>query len=339
MFKLKAKKIALVRLDRIGDLVVTLPVDEATELKEFNCHWIINEDLKYILEHREPQRPFKTLNLKLGFKNIPLLFRFLRIEKFDAFVIFHAPWWVSLTAWLARVPLRIGPKSQWHSYLFLNQAIRQKRSQSLKHEFEYNQDLLAQGLNLNSKAQDSHFLKLKSKDTTILNKWNLISKNYILIHPGMRGSAKNWPEANYHQLIKNLVHNHIIVITGTESDMSYLQELKKNWSQHSNVRWLISQLSNEQLLTILAHARVTVAPSTGVPHLSASLGTATIGIYPPVRVQSPVRWGLRGAQAKSISPQVDCPGHFHCLKEKCPHYDCMPLISVDMIKNEVEKFL
>ena len=87
------------------------------------------------------------------------------------------------------------------------------------------------------------------------------------------------------------------------------------------------KLNIEQLLFVLSHAKHVVAPSTGVLHLAASLGTPVTGIYSPVRVQKATRWGPKGKNARTLTPKVDCPGHFSCLKEKCPHFDCMTLVT------------
>jgi ADP-heptose:LPS heptosyltransferase len=47
-----------------------------------------------------------------------------------------------------------------------------------------------------------------------------------------------------------------------------------------------------------------IAPSTGVLHLAASLGTVSVGIYSPRRVEHPRRWGPKGIHTVYLVPQV-----------------------------------
>ena len=81
-----------------------------------------------------------------------------------------------------------------------------------------------------------------------------------------------------------------------------MNQIKEKFAQHDQIRWLQSQLNLKELITILAEAEFVVAPSTGVAHLAASVGAKVHGIYSPVRVHHPRRWGPRGPQVT-----VHCP--------------------------------
>src|SRR5690606_7288301 len=122
--------IALVRLDKIGDLVCTLPVDEIPELRRTEVHWVISMGLGFVAANSAPGRRFLQLNKRNALESFFVFLRFLRANKFDAVVSFQAPWWVSFAAWLAGVKVRGGVRSQWHSFLFLNRGLRQRRSRA-----------------------------------------------------------------------------------------------------------------------------------------------------------------------------------------------------------------
>ena len=139
----------------------------------------------------------------------------------------------------------------------------------------------------------------------------------------MGGSALNWPTENYRTLIKNLLSlGQKVVITGTGADRAYTEPLK-DLANQNGMHWLVEKLTGPQLIDVLAAASWVLAPSTGVVHLAASLGTLTYGIYPPVRAQSATRWGPQGPRVHVLTPQVECPAQLKCLEENCPKHPCM----------------
>lgn len=332
------QKILLIRLDRIGDLVLTLPVDES--LENTRAHWWIPPGLSFITNAASPRRDALEVARPIDFRRFLELLKRVREEHYDAAIVFHAPWWVSCLLWLARVPIRGGVRSQWHSFLFLNRAIRQKRSRAEHSELEYNYRLLEQILMRNEGALARKTLRLKALDgaeaSAILNKFELQRGLFSVVHPGMGGSALNWPTEHYARLIENLSQKEKVTITGTAADEPYLAPLRALLKNNSQVVWLDGKLKGPELITVLAAARTITAPSTGVMHIAASTGQPTLGIFSPVRVQQPRRWGPQGERVKTIMPKINCPGTMSCLGNSCAHYNCMTTISVEEIAQALD---
>jgi ADP-heptose:LPS heptosyltransferase len=325
--------IVMIRLDKIGDLVSTLAVDELPALKTQKIKWVVAKGLGWIPKMSIPPREAVELSLEKNqwkFSYLELL-NFLNIEKPEAVVVFYAPWWVSFACLKAGVPLRIGRKSQWHSFMFFNKSLRQSRSKSERHEADYNRELVEYGLSL-SAAATTPILKLHvEKNKDLLAKYKLYDKNFIVIHPGMFGSALNWPQGHYNELISKLVLKTTVVITGTKNDERFLSEIKPKWQYHPQVSILQDQLSMNELLAILQSAKAVVAPSTGVLHLAASLSTPAIGIYSPILAHHPKRWGARGSSVTTVLPKVNCPAKAKCLGLSCSFHPCMSSISAKSI--------
>lgn len=331
------KKIVLIRLDKIGDLISTLPSDQVPFLSGFNVTWVIAKGLGFIPKNAQPIRRFIELDKNNPKRSFWILVNFLKQRQPDIAVSFQAPWWVSLALWWADVPRRVGVKSQWHSFLFLNHSLRQKRSEARHHEADYNTELLAFACDAKKETDFvSPVLYLKSEAAN-LESWNLQNKKFIVVHPGMAGSALNWPAQKYIDLISILVKKNKVVLTGTTSDETYLSEIKKEYANHSQVICLQNQLNSQELLSLLAAAQVVVAPSTGVAHLAAGLSTPVITLFSPIRVQHPRRWAPRGQGVHILLPTVNCPAIFECLGEKCQAYFCMNQISVEQVLEEVKK--
>lgn len=298
------KKVLFIRLDKIGDLICTLPADQILNEEDYDITWIVQKGLGAVVDLGIKKRKY----LELDKENVPesrLKLKNLITEiKPDIAISFQGPWWINYELSQAKIPVRSGVYSQWHSFLFLNQGLRQKRSKATQHEYDYNKDLVLKTFGLKGDGE-GHYFKINQPPTlNLLERFKLTAKNYIVIHPGMMGSALNWTQNQYIELIQQqIAKNKIICITGTAADDPYLNKIKEKFAEHNQVRWLQSQLNLKELITILAEAEFVVAPSTGVAHLAASVGAKIHGIYSPVRVHHPRRWGPRGPQVTVHVPE------------------------------------
>lgn len=335
-----------IRMDRIGDLSLTLAADTALGTRNSDgtssVDWWISQGLGFIADHAAPRRRVREMPGKISYREFRQLLRELKSRSYRAAVVFHAPWWVSPLLWLARIPLRIGVKSQWHTFLFLNKGVRQKRSLSEMSEYEYNLRLIEDGFSMPEGTVPRKPLKLVIddgwKDETLKDN-GLKEGKYSVVHPAMRGSARNWPTSHYISWIQEAAKDETIVITGTSSDDQQLEPIRQALHGASRVIWLDGKLSGPQLLHVLSGARCVLAPSTGIAHLAAGLDRPVIGIYSPVKVQHPRRWGPQGKSVQVLVPEVECPGKKKCVGSECAQYDCMNRISLESVRslwNEVE---
>lgn len=300
-------RILLIRLDKIGDLVSTLPVDAIPALKGHDVRWVVAHGLGFVARNAVPPREALELDRTNGAASSLELGRLLDEWKPDIAVSFQAPWWVSTTLWKKGVAVRAGVRSQWHSFLFLNRSLRQKRSRAEKHEADYNRELLEFALReagLETPPFQSHFpspvLELRAPAVS-LERFALPS-SYVVVHPGMAGSALNWPQKSYVAFIRAVAQARAVVITGTPMDEGFLSEIRRECPESGTLRWLVGQLSADELLAVLAKAATVVAPSTGVAHLAAALGRPVIALFSPLRVQRPERWAPRGPKVSVILP-------------------------------------
>lgn len=329
----KLGKLLLVRLDRIGDLVLTLPVDESLRKidPKADIQWWIPKGLSFVTTAANPPRQAREVDLRFDRERFKTLLAELKRDRPRIAIVFHAPWWIGLLLFLARVPVRAGPRSQWHHFLFFNRRVRQRRSSAKFHELEYNFQLAEGALRLGPGWLPRTQLSLQASSAENLKRFGLEPGGYIVVHPGMGGSALNWPLPMYAQLISKLAEDTRIVVTGTRADEPYIKPIRDMLTDHPRVTWLDGILNGPELVLVLKHASSVIAPSTGVLHLAASCGVPTIGIFSPVKVQSSIRWGPLGTRATSLTPDVSCPARFKCLGQRCPHFDCMQRVTVDQV--------
>lgn len=327
------KKILFVRLDKIGDLVCTLPIDQVFTQDHANqVEWLISPGLKTIVDHAWPARQVSELHKDFSWPNIKTYWRTLRRLKPDAIICVQTPWWIGALSWLARVPFRFAVKSKWDSFVFYNFALRQHRSLSTEHEYHYNLQLAAYAHQLLTRSRSESFTSYKDEYLHLqvpLKKTFSFLKNepFIVLHPGMAGSALNWPQEKYIDYIKNFLTQNSevnIAITGTKNDEPYLNEIRAVYGAHPQVIWLDGKLDMPDLLQVLSQAQAVIAPSTGVLHLAASLGVPSHGIYSPMTSHHPRRWGARGP-------------HVHLYVPNSNHESCMNEIEIPFLLNQLKQ--
>jgi ADP-heptose:LPS heptosyltransferase len=311
-------------------------VDQHPGLANLSIEWLISKGLEPLMDAAEPHRQYTAIAGAFTWKTFWSLVRSLRQKQFDKVILFFAPWWVGLACFLARIPERFSPRSRWYQLLFFNKTLKQNRSRSEKHEADYNWDLLHWALTSDKVADQlpTPFLYLKGRPAEDVQ----LPKNYYVIHPGMGGSALNWPPDHYLKLAELIGDAGFdVIITGTNGDLPWLTQIEKPLRQRPYVHWLVGQLNLQNLIYVLSQSRACIAPSTGVIHLAASSGVKTIGIYSPIKVQTPTRWSPRGPKAIAFAPQVDCPAQRHCLESRCKEYPCMTRVTPDEIFSEALK--
>lgn len=324
------KKVVLIRLDKIGDLICTLPVDQVLDESVYDITWVVQKGLGRILDLGQKRRKYIELDKQDVERSKQQLSDFLHQHHFDIAISFQCPWWTNFELFKARIKKRIGVLSQWHSFLFLNDGLRQRRSQSIKHEYEYNLDLIKKITGpLPEETSKNYFKFKKPTSSEVIHKYDLGSGEFVVVHPGMMGSALNWPQSKYIEYIYSQIDlGKHVVVTGTDTDQPYLLKISAEFENHPKVTWLQSKLNFEELLQVLYYAEKILAPSTGVAHLAASLDKNVHAIFSPVKVHHPTRWAPRGNHVQVYLPSVQCPGENKCLGRVCPHYYCMEMVKV-----------
>jgi ADP-heptose:LPS heptosyltransferase len=144
----------------------------------------------------------------------------------------------------------------------------------------------------------------------------------LILHPGSKGSAREWGLDNFARLIHMLpAEKYKIFITGTQ------QEAENMGSEFFAVQPspvnLCGQLSLNELIGFIANTDGMVAASTGPLHIAAATGRTVIGIYPPIKPMHPGRWAPIGPCAYPLSANHSCNrcrkgGTCTCMQEITP---------------------
>lgn len=271
--------IAIVRTDRLGDMILTLPMIGAIRS--------VVPDARILLYTRRYVEPI--VRSVPGIDEIIYcddahfdLRRSFRAQHIDA-VFFPRP--RGSEAWsavMARIPRRIGSAYRWYSFLFTTR-VRDHRSTAEHHEAEYNVRMIEAAFDLAPLPVALPMLRPSSVS-------HVSDRPYFVVHPGSGGSARDWAPERFGEAARELAAQTgwQPVITGIASEQDVCDIVHRTCPSAINA---CGTRTLEEMMSVLASAEVVIANSTGVLHVAAALGTAVVGLYPRTPAMSQYRWG------------------------------------------------
>lgn len=339
---IEPKNLLVVRTDRIGDVILSLPLAEIIKKHFPKCKvtYLLREYTKCLAQNH----PFIDEILLLKEKNGNVIIRenFKELKKygFDSCLIVYPTFQTSLIAFLSRIPHRIGTGYRWYSFL-LNHKIYEHRKYADKHELEYNVNLLKSfGIEEQVNVDNIKFhLKVSSQSEKKIDKMlkdNKVdyAKPIIIIHPGSGGSAVDLPLNSFKELIELLsaTSNYSIIVTGLASEKKLCDQLVLN----DKIKNFAGMLTLPDMIALINRASIFISNSTGPIHIAAALDKPTIGFYPKILSCSAKRWGPYSSKGKIFNPEIDCS---ECTREQCERLNCMSSIKMSKVFSDIQKSL
>ncbi len=155
----------------------------------------------------------------------------------------------------------------------------------------------------------------------------------LVLHPKSLGSAREWPLAAYRELVESLPSERWrVLVTGSADEGAALRDWLRALPAHAHD--LCGRLSLAELIALLAAADGVVGASTGPVHLAAAAGTRTLGLFSPVRPMHPGRWAPLGERASVLVAPDTCAA---CARGAPPSAcSCMAAIPVADVRAVVE---
>ncbi|UGT91731.1 glycosyltransferase family 9 protein [Mycobacterium ostraviense] len=113
----------------------------------------------------------------------------------------------------------------------------------------------------------------------------------VVIHPGASAAARRWPAERFAAVAAALADDgHEIVITGSAAESDLTHDVARRAGLPSSAV-LAGALELPELAALVADSRLVICGDTGVGHLAAATGTASVVLFGPT---APGRWGPRG---------------------------------------------
>lgn len=241
------------------------------------------------------------------------LLKILRKSKFNAIITLYSTFRIGFLAYLSNIKYRLAPATKI-AQIFYNNRLTQRRSRSLKPEYEYNIDVIKKFL-LDFKIDSNlpikpPYLNFNKKDLNNIRKefydrYHLDSKiKLIFLHPGTGGSANNLSIEQYANLMYGinikLDNDYFFVITAGPGEEEYAESLFEKLNDipcavFYSTKGLVDFSQHIQLCKLF------ISGSTGPLHIAGALNIPTAAFYQRLRSATPLRWQTLNSAEKRLA--------------------------------------
>jgi len=347
------RRILVIRLDLIGDLVLSLTVVRALKrtYPEAEIDLLAlpasakvasyDPNLSEIITY-DPniwRRPKALFQLK-NWREVSALRQKLRARHYDLAVSVYANW-AAILAVLSGARRRVGYGPEGYPG-FMTDSVpggipgrwRHWAPLDNKHEVDYCLALAqAAGATLTSDDRIPHlYVDEKTReevDQLLLHAGLQPHKPLIVCHINSNnGQSKRWPIPYWATLIDRLIHQEgaQVVLTGAPGDMPQIDQVTSR--MHERAINLAGKTSLTQLAALLQRADLLISGDSGPLHMGVACGTPIIGIYGPTNpsLGGPVspdatvlRSGIWCSPCYNARDTADCPFYTtQCMKNILP---------------------
>ena len=333
---LSPARILVIRLDRLGDVVLSTPVFEELRRRFPHAfiaamvrpacrdvvegHPAVNEVILYEKEgaHRSA---WATVRFARG----------LRRYEFDAALVLHPSNRSHWIPWLARIPVRLGysRKCSW----LLTHPLPHRKQEGAQHEAAYTLELLRPfGIRPGVPRPSVPVSPRAAERVAALLERAGIQPSALLvaIHPSASCISKRWMPERFAEVADRLAAERgvrICLVAGADSTAQAEAAVRAMRQSALN---LAGALSVAELAALLRRCRLLVSNDSGPVHVAAAVGTPVVDIFGRnQRGLSPQRWGPLGEGHVVLHKEVGC---VTCLAHQCDiEFLCLTSLSVEEV--------
>lgn len=308
-----SKKILIVRLDRIGDVVLSTPVIKAVRdaYPDGYIAFMVRPYAREIVEGNPYLNEVIIYDKDKEHKGIAGNYRFiqeLRSKKFDTAIVLHPTNRAHAVLRLAGIPERIGYDRK--AGFLLTKKIPHTKQFGLKHETDYALDMLRfVGIEPKDRAL---YMPINSASESVVEgmlKENNISRSdtIVVINPGASCASKRWGINSFADVANGIAERYgarIFIISGNVDKHigDGLAALVKNGAVN-----LSGKTSIGDIASLLKRAKLFISNDSGPVHIGCAVGVPVIAIFGRSdRGLSPERWGPIGKNDTVLHKSAGC---------------------------------
>jgi ADP-heptose:LPS heptosyltransferase len=303
------RRILLVRNDRIGDLVLTLPAFEAIRRSWPQAH-VAALVSPYAGPLLAGNRTIDELLVDDPADSAGQLARRLKPMQFDTAVVFNSSTRNCLAVWRTGIGQRVCWAYKGVGFLLGNRRVALHRSHPPVHEAEF---ALAFARRLGATAQLAELApRLEIDAATQRRVAQRIGEELgtggplFGVHPGNKNSAFNWPADHYAELVCRLAQTGRVMVTGSPAEKPLMEVIRLRLSDAARRR--VGFYSDFQLLELAAAIStqtVLTVSSTGPMHIAGIVGTPVVALFSPHPAHVPAKWAPLGTNHTLLVAPLD----------------------------------
>ena len=348
------RRILVIRLDNLGDVLVTTPAIHAVRqaLPEAEITLLaspvgaqagrLNPDINAVIEYCAPwMDPWHELPLDPAREQA--IVALLSERGFDGAIIFtsfrQSPLPAAYLCYLAGIPLRAAASIDGPGSLL---TTRHKHPEQMMHEVERGLDLVgALGMGTDDRGLVLHVpdaARDKAR-AALARRGSVRSGPLVVMHPGCSMPARTYPWEGFAAVAEQLVRHHAahIVLTGVESERELTERIQERVSEQArqHVHSLAGELTFPGLCALIDSADITVTNNTGPMHVSAAVGTPVVALF--ALTNPPEQWGPWQVPHRLLNHDVPCR---ICYNRVCPYqHECLALVTPEQVVSAARELL
>jgi len=344
------KRILIIKLSSIGDVVMTTPVAKAlrSALPGSYIAWVVDDKSKDVVTGNPYLDEIIVWNRNSADGSVlrkagrlagglTQLCSELRARRFDVAIDFQGLFRSALLAWISGARYRLGYDNAREGGSFFYNVRLPARQRGVRGPQQYLSIL--ELLNIFSDDLDM-YMPIGDDDRSAARDLIAEATPY---HPGEKGIAalcpattwrqKHWTEEGWALLADALISEHCVVpvFLGSRADVELIDRILGLMKcKASN---LAGKTTLKQAAAILEQSRLVIAVDTGLLYIALALGRPAIGVFGPTRWRHFAEKDNLVVVAKDFSCMP-------CLRHPtCRHFDCMRAITAEEILSAAGQWL
>ncbi|MDQ5852428.1 MAG: glycosyltransferase family 9 protein [Chloroflexota bacterium] len=341
-----ARRVLAVRLDNLGDVLVTTPAMHAVKQSLPHVELTLlaspvgaqagrlNPDIDDVIVYQAAwMDPWHEL--PQDSEREQRMIATIRARQFDGAIIFtsfrQSPLPAAYLCYLADIPLRLAASIDGPGSLL---TTRHKHPERMMHEVERGLDLVG-AIGLGTEDRD---LVLRVPDDARLRLNAFLEETgagarrpLIVLHPGCSMPARTYPWEMYAEVADLLVDRlgATVVLTGTEVERELVERVRGRMRPDTRSRSISAagKLPFATFCALVEAADLTVTNNTGPMHVSAAVKTPVVALF--ALTNPPEQWGPWHVPHRQLFHDVPCR---ICYSRICPYgHECLRLVTPPMV--------
>jgi lipopolysaccharide heptosyltransferase II len=331
-----ARRILLVRLDSLGDVIMTTPAIAAVRAARPDAHLALltspaGAAVASLMPGIDATIVYEAPWMKAGASTPSedrAFIECLAARGFDAAILFTVfsqnPLPAALMLRLAGIPLVLAHSRERAYRLLSDEVPDPEPAAGIRHEVERQLALVA---TLGWHARDDRLQLVPAAEARAaarrrLAALGLAPRAFAVLHAGASAPSRRWPAARFAAVAQRLATRGcpaLVVGDAREAALAAAVAGRRG-------RSLAGELTLAELAALIADARLFIGNNSGPMHVAAAMGTPVVALYAGTNPQH-TPWRVPAAV---LSAAVPCAP---CFRSVCPegHHRCLGDISVEAV--------
>jgi lipopolysaccharide heptosyltransferase II len=341
------RRILLVRLREIGDVVFTTPAIRALRRHWPDAHltYIVETAAAPVVRHNPHVDRLIVAPRHRGIRGLLAdltLARRLRAERYDLAIDFHGGPRASLLTWLSGARRRVGYAVAGRTWMYTTRVSRPRELRA-RHSVENQWDLLrAIDIPAPDRAADSVEMPIDPvAAATVAERLDRIGvaadDRIIVIHVSAGNPFRRWPLDRFVTLARELVdrdpRRRVVVTSGPSERYAVQYVINRAGALPAG------EFSLPELRALVDRAALYIGGDSGPLHIAATSSTPIVGLYGPTLPERSAPW--RDPRFATISVDAGSLECRPCDQRVCAPGDfrCLTMISVEQVLDAAERLL